>query len=584
MTPARRLLGYLFRYRGRYAAGAVCLVLATGVSLGIPWTVKNAIDALARGEAASLADYAGVILLLAAAHGVARLGSRLAMIGAGQRVEQDVRQDLYEHLERLPSAFYHRNRTGDLVSRASSDVATIRTLAGFGTVMLLSTSLVFAGTIGAMWLIDPWLTLAAMAPFPLVVMLARRFNHAVDLHSSAVQEQLGALSAKVQENLTGSQVVRAYTMENAEVARFTALNREYLARSVLLARTQAGFTPLIGLVSGVGTLIILWLGGRAVVEGRITLGAFVAFNGYLAHLAWPTIALGWTVASVRRGLTAMVRIAAVLDEPVPDDSPAEGPTGACIPSAGRTSIEARDLTFAYEGRAPALRDVSFRVPAGTLTAVVGPTGSGKSTLGVLLVRLFEPPRHTLWLGSIDVRDIPRPILRRLVVYVPQEPFLFSRSLRDNLMVADESASPEAVTRAVETAGLSEEVAALPDGLDTEIGERGITLSGGQRARVALARALLLDPAVLVLDDPFAAVDPHKETEVLRGLRAARAGRTTLIMTHRLRAAAEADQVLVLDEGRVVEEGTHAALVSAEGLYTRLWRIQQLEEELERSEP
>jgi ATP-binding cassette subfamily B multidrug efflux pump len=315
VSSLRRLLPYLDRYRLRYLGGAACLLLATTFSLSIPWTVKSAVDALERdGTAAHIGPYVLLILALAAAHGAARLGSRFAMLGAGQWVEHDIRADLYARLLALPPAFYHRHRTGDLMSRVSNDISTLRALAGFGTVMLIGTTLAFGGALTAMWLIDPWLTLFAMAPFPALVIIAKRFHHDVEVRSSAVQEQLGALSAKVQENLTGMPVVRAYTMEAREVAEFEGLNAEYLTRNMALARIQSVSWPLMGLVSGMGVLIVMWLGGKAVVDGRISLGAFVAFNGYLTQLAWPTIALGWTLASIQRGLAAMARVTEILDE------------------------------------------------------------------------------------------------------------------------------------------------------------------------------------------------------------------------------------------------------------------------------
>lgn len=587
VSPSRRILGYLLRYRLRYAAGAACLVCATAFSLSIPWMVKSAVDALGRAE--GIGRYVVIILLLATGHGVARLGSRFSIIGAGQWVEHDIRADLYAHLQTLPPAFYHAHRTGDLMSRASSDIAAVRALAGFGSVMLVGTSLAFLGTLGAMWLIDPWLTLFAMLPFPFLILIAKRFNHDVDTRSTAVQEQLGVLSAKVQENLTGMAVVRAYTMEEREIGEFAALSQEYLRKSLLLARTQAVSWPLMGLVSGLGALIILWLGGKAVVDGRITLGGFVAFNGYLAYLAWPTIALGWTLANVRRGLVSMQRVAEILDTPGPGESSsaaapqaelASTPPGSGVLAPG--GIEFRDLTFSYEGRSPALTGVSFSVPPGALVAVVGPTGSGKSTLGVLLCRLFEPPRGTVWLGGVDVRDLPLDRLRRSVGYVPQEAFLFSRSLRDNVLLADDGAGDARLRRAAAAAGLGDEAQEFPQGWDTVVGERGLTLSGGQRQRAALARALVGDPPYLVLDDVLASVDAGKEWEILRSLRSAVSGRTTLLMTHRLRAAQEADWVVVLDGGRVVEEGRHADLLATGRLYARLWRVQQLEDELARA--
>jgi ATP-binding cassette subfamily B multidrug efflux pump len=426
-----------------------------------------------------------------------------------------------------------------------------------------------------------------MSPFPILILIAKRFHQDVETRSLAVQEQLGVLSTKVQENLAGMSVVRAYTMEEREGAEFERLNREFLGRSVALARIQAVSWPLMGLVSGLGALIVLWAGGKAVVEGRISLGAFVAFNGYLAQLAWPTIALGWTLGNLRRGLAAMRRVTEIFTTP-PGGAGHGGrfapETAAAAPSRPLPSgdIEFRELTFSYEGRHATLSGVSFRVPQGGMVAVVGPTGSGKSTLGLLLCRLFEPPRGAVLLGGIDVRDLPIETLRRSVGYVPQEAFLFSRSLRDNVRLANETADDQTIRSAAATAGLGEDVEGLARGWDTVVGERGLTLSGGQRQRVALARALVGNPPYLVLDDVLASVDAGKEWEILQALRGAVSGRTTLVMTHRLRAAQEADWVVVLEEGRVVEAGRHADLLASGGLYARLWRVQQLEDELART--
>ena len=582
--PYRLLWRYLAPYRARYAWGLAFLVVANALSLLIPWMVKSAIEALsARGPTeAPIGRYVVLILVLAAAHGVVRLGSRFAILGAGQHVDYDLRNDLFARFQSLPPAFYHAHRTGDLMSRSTSDIAAVKQLVGFGGLSLAGTTLAFLGTLIAMLVISPSLTLWAMAPYPLLVMLATRFNARVHVRSQAVQEQLSVMAAKVQENLSGMSVVRAYTLEPREMAAFGRLNAEYLDRSLALGRVQAQFAPLMGLVAGIGTLVILWVGGAAVSEGRLTLGAFVAFNGYIAYLAWPTIALGWTLSLVRRGMTSLERIGEILDEPAAYAEP-PGPAPAVLPATpapGR--IEFRRLTFAYADRAPVLRDVSFTVEPGQRVAVVGPTGSGKSTLGTLLLRLWEPPPATVFVDGVDVRRIDRATLRRRLAHVPQEAFLFSRSIRENIAFAADDGPAGAVEEAARAAGLAGEVGSFPAQWDTVVGERGLTLSGGQRQRVALARALVTGAPILILDEIFANVDAAMEAEITAALRAASGRRTTLLITHRLRAAEAADHIVVLEGGRVVEQGSHAALLTRGGVYARLWRVQQLEDEIARA--
>jgi ATP-binding cassette subfamily B protein len=570
------VLRYAGRYRLRYLGGYLCLATGTGLSLAIPWTIKRAIEALERDPAtAAIGGFAALIVTFAVLNALVRLASRFSAIGAAQRVEFDLRNDLYASMQTFSPAQIAQRGTGDLMARASSDVSAVKQLVGFGGLSLVSTTLAYGGALLAMVSLDPWLTLWAMSPFPILILLAKRFNSAVHERTEAQQAQLGTLSGVVQEHLAGMAAVRAYTMEHRARAAFDAANDEFLRRSLALGRVQARFSPLMGLIAGLGTLVVLWVGGRGVLEGRITLGALVAFTGYLAYLAWPTIALGWTLSIVRRGFTSMGRIQEILAAGRPCDE-----SSAVLPRA--PALRVSHLTFAYGDRPPVLHDVSFEVGAGEMVAIVGPTGSGKSTLGLLVARLWEPPPGTVFLDDRDIRDIDLATLRRSIAVVPQEAFLFSRSIHENIVLGRDAVTITVARDAAAAAGIADEIDAFPSGFDTVVGERGLTVSGGQRQRLALARALAGDPPMLVLDDVFASVDAVKEEEILASLAKAAAGRTVVLMTHRLRAARAASRVIVLDDGRVVEQGRHDDLLRAEGLYARLWRIQQIEEEIARA--
>lgn len=580
MRTLQRLRPYLRSARHDVLTGLLWIVLATGLSLIAPLILKFVIDDLSAGASrGTLAVAASALLGLAVADGICRYWMRQRVIGASRAIEYALRNDFFAHLQRLPLSYYQASRIGDLMSRATSDLGAVRMMVGPAVMYFGSTLLGFMFAIALMVSIDPWLTLLALLPLPLVSVATHVFGRAIHERFDRIQAQLSTVSAVVQESLAGVRVVRAYRQEPFELERFGAANDEYLARNRGLIRLQAAFHPSLGFLFGLSGLIVLWAGGSGVINGRISLGDFVAFSRYLVLLSWPLIAFGWVINIIQRGLASWRRMLEVFDT-VPAITDADADPEA-LAGGVRGHLEVRGLSFAYPGTAePVLSGISFTVAPGRTVALVGATGSGKSTLLQLIPRLHEPPAGTIFLDGVDVRRVPLARLRGAMGVVPQEPFLFSDTVAHNIAFGvDADPAPGAVAAAAAAAGLDADVAGFGRGLDTMVGERGITLSGGQKQRVAIARALLVDPKVLILDDALSAVDTATEEAILRTLRDVRQTRACLLVSHRISTVRDADEILVLDAGRVAERGTHHTLVARGGLYAAMDRRQRLEREL-----
>lgn len=588
MTPVRRLFPYTRRYRREYLLGFVSLVLCSTMFAVSPLVLQYAIDDLYTGVTRSkLAFYAGIVILIAALGGYFRYQMRRIIIGASRGLEYDLRNDFFAHLERLPMSFFQQNRTGDLMSRATNDLSSVRMMVGPAVMYLANTLITAVVSLSLMFSLDVRLTLLVLLPLPIVSITVKMFGTAIHKTFEEVQERLSDMSAVVQESLTGVRVVRAYRQEHAEIARFRDSNVEYLRHNTRLSRLQGAFFPTMSLFLGISALLALWLGSRDVASGGLTVGELVAFNAYLAQLAWPMIAFGWVTNLLERGMASWKRMLTVLDT-VPDVR--DHMQGSGLNDAGvehsrlshvHGSIEFRNLTYRY-GEREVLTDVSFSVKAGDTVAIVGATGSGKTTLVNLLPRLHEPPRGTVFIDGYDVRDIPLGVLRGIIGFVPQEPFLFSDTLADNVAFGWTSGAEgrdRAIAAAADIAQLTKDVHQFPKGYDTMVGERGITLSGGQKQRTAIARAVVTDPRILILDDALSAVDTYTEDDILSRLRVVMKERTAVIISHRISTVRDADHIVVLDAGRVVEKGRHDELIRLGGHYAELYKKQLLEEEL-----
>ena len=582
MHELRSLLPYLKPYRKPFLAGLAFVVISNFFATLGPKFLQQGIDALYRGRFQDVEAAVVLLVLVALAGGVARYGMRELLNSGSRRVETDLRDHLYRHLQRMSAEFYDRYPTGDVMARTTNDLLAVRMVAGPALMYLVDTTVRGLMVAPAMLSISPRLTVLAFLPLlglPVAMVSLGRIIHR---RSQEIQAQFSELTSHAHENISGVRVVRSYRQERAEAEHFRALNDTYMARNLGLARVQGAFFPLLTMLGGLSAVVILYAGGQLVILGAVTVGEFVAFGVYLAMLVWPMIALGWAFNLVQRGAASMARINQLFAER-PAVTSAESPV-LLPPASGSRAVEFQGVWFKYpgaRGRGWVLQDISFKVDRGASLAIVGPTGSGKSTLVDLIVRAYDPDRGAVLIDGVDLRRLALTDLRSAVGFVPQETFLFGETLRRNILLgAPDDGRLEEVA---EVAQLTEALPALPDGYDTMLGERGINLSGGQKQRAAIARALAQDPPVFVLDDALSAVDAQTEARILAGLRDALVGRTSIIVSHRLAAVRDADWILVLDGGRIVEQGIHPDLLAAGGRYWELLRRQQLEEELEEAD-
>ncbi len=588
----RPLVPYLKRHRSGLLWGGLCVLCNNGVWILFPQVLRRAVNDLHTGVTRQkLLTYALLVLAIALIKGIFQFLTRWVVIGISRDIEFDLRNDLFKHLERLSYSYYQRNRTGDIMARATNDLNAVRMLLGPAIMYSANTIVFTAGALAFMLAISPKLTIFAFLPLPIASIVIQYFGRRIHERFERIQAMFSDISARAQENFSGARVIRAYVQEQSEIAAFETANQEYIRRSLGLVRLMGMLWPTLELMLGVAVVIVLWLGGRQVLQGKISVGDFVAFNTYMMQLTWPVIALGWVINIFQRGTASMVRIQEILSQQPEIANVDNGVTGVSPVSPGEDArlstsilgeIEFCNLNFAYNGTA-VLKDVNLRIPAGSSLAIVGPTGSGKTTLVNLIPRICDADPGAVLIDGRPIRQFPLDALRRHIGFVPQETFLFSDTIRENIAYGiaqeDGEATPEEIQAAAEAANIAQDIESFPEGYSTTVGERGITLSGGQKQRTAIARALLRSPSILILDDALSSVDTHTEDKILNHLREIMQGRTTIFISHRVSTVRNADRIAVLYQGRIVELGTHDQLIARNGYYTDLYNKQLLEEEL-----
>jgi ATP-binding cassette subfamily B protein len=578
----RPLVPYFRKYNRSYLLGTICVFLTNGIWIFFPQIIRRAVDDLYLGVTRhKLVTYALLLLAVAAGKGIFQFLTRWVVIGVSREVEFDLRNDLFRHLEGLSYSYYQRTRTGDIMARATNDLNAVRMLLGPAIMYSANTIVFTAGALVFMLSISPKLTLYAFLPLPIVSITIQHFGRKIHERFERIQAMFSDISARAQENFSGVRVVRAYVQEEAEIAAFETANQEYIKRSLKLVRLMGMLWPTLETMLGLAIVLVLWLGGREVISHRISVGEFVAFNTYMVQLTWPIIALGWVINIFQRGTASMGRINEILTEKpeIEDSEDVKSSTREMLATTEvRGEIEFRNLNFSYNST-PVLRDINLRIPAGSSLAIVGPTGSGKTTLVSLIPRIYDAPPGSVLIDGIPIREYPLATLRHNLGFVPQETFLFSETVRENIAFGKEDATDDDVRSAARAASIAEDIESFPEQYKTIVGERGITLSGGQKQRTAIARAIIRDPRILILDDALSSVDTHTEDKILNHLREIMHGRTTIFISHRVSTVRNADRIAVLHNGRIVEIGTHDELVAKDGYYTDLYNKQLLEEEL-----
>jgi ATP-binding cassette, subfamily B, multidrug efflux pump len=570
----RPLLPYVKRYRWGYAFGTLCVLLTNGIWILFPLVIGRAADDLHNGVTShKLLVYAGLLLAIAIAKGIFQFLTRWIVIGISRDIEFDLRNDLFEHLESLSYSYYQRYRTGDIMARATNDLSAVRNLLGPAIMYTANTIVLMAAALGFMIAISPRLTFYTFLPLPAASIVIQYFGRKIHDRFERIQAMFSDISARAQENFSGARLIRAYVQEEPEIRAFEKENKEYIRRSLKLVRLMGMLWPTLELMLGCAVVLVLWLGGREVLNQQISVGQFVSFSTYMLQLTWPIIALGYVINLFQRGTASLSRLNEIMHEQpeITDESSAQD-------REIEGEIEFRGLNFSYDGK-PVLHNLNLRVPAGSSLAIVGPTGSGKTTLVSLIPRIYDAEPGTVLIDGRPIRDYLIASLRRSIGFVPQETFLFSERIRENIAFGMESASDREIREAAGAANIASDIEQFPESYETLVGERGITLSGGQKQRTAIARALIRNPKILILDDALSSVDTQTEDKILNHLRDVMQGRTTIFISHRVSTVRNADRIAVLHGGRIVELGTHDELLALNGYYSDLYNKQLLEEEL-----